>query len=303
MADLLLVGGTGLLGGKIAQRLADRDVPFRALVRPQTNASSLESLGAEVVRGDLTDPSSLTPAVTGITTVITTANAIGRVLAGEKNLSIEDVDRRGNESLIRAAEAAGVRRFVFLAGYHHAPGMEDSPLGAAKVHIEAVLRTSPMRSVIMRPTPFQEIWLSPMTGIYPDRRLAVIYGHGRIPWPYVAIDDVAEAAVRLALADDPPAEVDFGGTQRLTRHEVVDAFERATGTRFRRMTVPRPAMALGSRLLRRRKPALASVMTLSLASDKAELPLDDRPLRDLGIEPRSTTDAIDRMVRTMPSRT
>ena len=43
MTDLLLVGGTGLLGGKIAERLAQRDVRFRALVRPQTDASRLES--------------------------------------------------------------------------------------------------------------------------------------------------------------------------------------------------------------------------------------------------------------------
>jgi uncharacterized protein YbjT (DUF2867 family) len=302
MADLLLVGGTGLLGGKIAERLAQRGVPFRALVRPQTDASALEALGAEVVRGDLTDRPSLPAALSGMRTVITTANAIGRVLAGAKDVTIDAVDRQGNESLIRAAEAAGVQRFVFVAGYHHAPGMEDSPLGAAKLHVEEVLRASPMRSVIMRPAPFQEIWLSPVTGIYPDRRLALIYGHGRTPWPYVAVDDVAEAAVRLAFADDPPAEVDFGGAQRLTRHEVVDAFERATGTKFRRIPVPRPAMAIGGRLLRRRNPALASVMALSLASDKAELPIDSRPLDDLGIEPRSTTDAIDAMVRT-PSRT
>ncbi len=41
---------------------------------------------------------------------------MSRLLAGAKDLSIEDVDRRGNESLIRAAEAARVRRFVFVAG-------------------------------------------------------------------------------------------------------------------------------------------------------------------------------------------
>src|SRR5918993_737638 len=91
MADLLLVGGTGLLGGKIAERLAARDVPFLALVRPQTDASPLEALGAEIVRGDLRDPGSVTAAVAGMTTVVTTANAIGRLLTGVKDLSIEDV--------------------------------------------------------------------------------------------------------------------------------------------------------------------------------------------------------------------
>jgi uncharacterized protein YbjT (DUF2867 family) len=298
MADLLLVGGTGLLGSRIAERLSGRDVPFRALVRPRTDASQLEALGAEVVRGDLRDADSVAAAVAGTTTVVTTANAIGRLLAGVTDLSIEDVDRRGNETLIRAAEAAGVRRFVFVAGYHRAPGMvERAPFAAAKVHAEDLLAASPMQTVVVRPGPFQEVWLSPETGIQPARRLALIQGRGRTPWPYVAADDVAEAVVRLTLADDPPADVDFGGPQRLTRHEVVDAFERATGTTFRRVSVPRPVLALGSRLLRRRNPALASAMGLALASDQAELPIDDRPLRELGIEPLSTTDAIERMVR------
>jgi uncharacterized protein YbjT (DUF2867 family) len=298
MADLLLVGGTGLLGQKIAQRLADRDIPFRALVRPRTDASRLASLGAEVVRGDLTDRPSLPAALAGTATVITTANAITRILGGAADMTIDAVDRQGNESLIRAAEAAGVQRFVFVAGHHSAPGMvQRAPFAAAKVHTEELLRASPMRSVIVRPGQFQDFWLSPASGIKPNRRVAIIHGHGRTPWPYVAADDVAEACVRLAVADDAPAEFDFGGPQRLTRHEVVDAFERAMGVKFRRVSVPRPVMAAGNRMLRRRNPALASVLGMSLVSDMVELPLDDRPLRDLGIEPRSTTDAIDAMVR------
>jgi hypothetical protein len=56
-------------------------------------------------------------------------------------------------------------------------------------------------------------------------------------------------------------------------------------------------MALGSRLLRNRNPAIASVMGMGLASDVTELPIDDRPLKALGIEPRSTTGAIEQMVR------
>ena len=298
MSGLLLVGGTGLLGGAIAERLAQRGDPFRALVRPTTDATALAALGAEVVRGDLTEPSTLPPALAGISTVVTTANAIGRLLAGAQDVSIEAVDMRGNEALIGAAEAAGVQRFVFVAGYHHAPGMvERAPFAAAKVHAEELLKASSMRSVIVRPGPFQEVWLSPSTGIDPRRRLALIHGRGRTPWAYVAVDDVADAVVRLAFADDPPADLDFGGPEQLTRHQVVDAFERATGTRFRRVSIPRPILALGSRLLRRRKPALASVMGMALSSDENELPIDDRPLRELGIEPRSTTEAIERMAR------
>jgi NADH dehydrogenase len=61
-------------------------------------------------------------------------------------------------------------------------------------------------------------------------------------------------------------------------------------------------LAVGARLLRRTKPEIASILGMSLTRDIEGSRLDDRPLRELGIEPRSTTDAIEQIVRT-PSRT
>ena len=68
-----------------------------------------------MIRGDLRDPSSLGPALAGIDTVVTTANAIGRILAGPTELTIADVDGQGTQNLIRAAEKTGVGRFVFVS--------------------------------------------------------------------------------------------------------------------------------------------------------------------------------------------
>ena len=67
-------------------------------------------------------------------------------------------------------------------------------------------------------------------------------------------------ASRLALADDPPAEIELANSEELTRREVVDAFERAYGTHFRRISVPRPVLSTGARLMRRVNPAMASVL-------------------------------------------
>ena len=167
---LLLVGGTGELGSRIAARLAERGLPFRALVRPSSDASALEALGAEVVRGDLTDSASLDEAMTGVTKVVTTANAMSRMMAGAKDLSFEAVDRDGNAALIRAAENAGVERFVFLSMAGLSLAMTArSPFAAAKVRTERMLRQSPMRTVIVRPAPFHEVWLSCITGTDPGQ--------------------------------------------------------------------------------------------------------------------------------------
>lgn len=293
MTGLLLCGATGDLGSRIAARLAERGVPFRALVRPSSDASALEALGAPVVRGDLTAPTGLGPALTGVSTVLTTATAISRMMAGATDLSFESVDRDGNAALVRAAEAAGVQRFVFVSMAGLSPAMVSrSALAAAKQRTEALLRASPMRTVIVRPAPFDEVWLTATTGIRPDARRATIFGRGRARASFVASDDVAEACTRLATADDPQADIDIGGPEALSRRDVVTAYERATGARFRRIPIPRPVLAAGNRALRNRKPAVAAVMGLALTLDEEGCEVSAQPLRSMGIEPRSASDFI-----------
>jgi NADH dehydrogenase len=292
-ADLLLCGGTGNLGSRIAARLVERGVRLRALVRPESSAAALRSLGAEISLGDLRDDESLAAAVDGVRTVVTTANAITRLLSGVKGLSIASVDREGNAALIRAAEAAGVERFVFVSMAGISEFMvARAPFAAAKEHTERLLAASPLRSVIIRPAPAQGLWLGRNVGVRPDRRRAVVFGRGRSGVSYLAEDDAAEACARLATMDDPPAMVEFGGPEVMTRHEVVDALERAFGARFRRLSVPRAVLAAGSRVLRRPKPEVASVMGMSLAMDVEGCAPSAEPLRELGIEPRPMSDAI-----------
>ncbi|SHN76381.1 Nucleoside-diphosphate-sugar epimerase [Geodermatophilus obscurus] len=289
MSELLLCGATGDLGGRIAVRLTDRGIPFRALVRPRSDTSALRSSGVELIVGDLTDPPGLDRALAGVRTVVTTANAIGRGLAGAEDVSIERVDRDGIAALVRAAEAAGVDRFVFVSAQGMTDAMVDLvPFFAAKRATERLLQASSMRSVIVRPAAFQETWLGPESGIRPEKRLAVIYGRGRTPVPYVAEDDVAEACVRLATTADPPPALDLGGPEALTRHEVVDAFEHVLGARMRRVVVPRRVLAFGARALRRRRPELASLLGIAVSMDTGEEGGVEE-LRTLGIEPRAAS--------------
>ncbi|ADB74501.1 SDR family oxidoreductase [Geodermatophilus obscurus] len=286
MSEIVLCGATGDLGGRIAVRLAERRIPFRALVRPHSDTAVLRASGAELSVGDLTDPPGPERALAGARTVVTTANALGRSMAGARDVSIERVDRDGNAALVRAAEAAGVERFVFVSGQGMTAAMVDLvPFFAAKRATERLLQASSMRSVIVRPAAFQEAWLGPESGIRPEKRLAVIYGRGRTPLPYVAEDDVAEACIRLATMDDPPGELDLGGPEALTRHEVVDALEHALGVPMRRIVVPRRALAFGARALRRRRPELASILGIALSMDVGE-EVGAEGLRTLGIEPR-----------------
>jgi uncharacterized protein YbjT (DUF2867 family) len=76
---ILLCGGTGMLGERVAHRLAERGREFRVLVRKTSDTSALRALSAEMVVGDLRDRNSLAEAVRDADTIISTANSMGGV--------------------------------------------------------------------------------------------------------------------------------------------------------------------------------------------------------------------------------
>ncbi|WP_327711382.1 NmrA family NAD(P)-binding protein [Streptomyces sp. NBC_00464] len=109
-SDIVLVtGATGRQGGATARALLAAEVPVRALVRDPGSkpARTIEALGAELVRADLSDRASLGPAVEGVRAVFSVLmppmDETGVDFAGELAQATNLVD---------AAKAGGVRQFV-----------------------------------------------------------------------------------------------------------------------------------------------------------------------------------------------
>jgi nucleoside-diphosphate-sugar epimerase len=107
---VLVTGPTGKVGNAVARALHARGDDVRALARDPAAAADVLPAGVEVVRGDVTDPASLGPAVAGCELVF---NAMGVPEQWTKDEELfERVNARGTENVVRAAAAAGVRRVV-----------------------------------------------------------------------------------------------------------------------------------------------------------------------------------------------
>jgi uncharacterized protein YbjT (DUF2867 family) len=286
---ILVVGASGELGGRVLRLLRARDEKVRALVRPATADSEVAATGAEVAHGDLTDPASLPAACQGIDTVIATATAIARRLSGAGGPSIKEVDEIGMAALVDAAQAAGVKRFVYLS-YAGADVGLGSPLERAKLATERRLRSTSMRVVIVRPDAFQEIHLAPLGRFDMAAGKVAVFGKGDTKRRYVSTDDVALLVTALATEADPPELVEFGGPEAISRNEAIAAAERITGRPMKRQSMPRWAARAGMRVLDKPKDGLASVFATGLMQDTIPVTWDDQPLRARGIEPRPATD-------------
>src|SRR5688572_26808322 len=122
---LLLTGATGRVGGALLTRLMARREPVRCLVRDPRRLGP-ERVRVQIALGDLGDPSSFRHALRGVRTVV----HLAATERDQAHATIEEIDGVATWRLLRAAEAAGVERFVFL-----------SPLGATRHHRSRVHRT------------------------------------------------------------------------------------------------------------------------------------------------------------------
>jgi len=229
----LVVGATGPvgLGGEICRQLRAAGRPVRALARQTANAdrvAELARIGVELVHGDLKKPHSLREACRGIETVISTASMM---VSSQKGDTVENVDGTGQTDLVDAAEAAGVRSFVYLSFSQHID--RDFPFRNAKRAVEHRLKQSRLAYTILRPTFLMEVWLSPIAGFDFGHAHARIYGRGRNPISWISMYDVARFAV---LSLDTPlarnATFELGGPEAMSPLDVVRIFEEAGGPRF-----------------------------------------------------------------------
>ena len=242
---ILVVGATGLVGGRAALALREQGHPVRAMVRggaARAEAAPLARAGAEIVDADLRRPETLSAACSGARAVICTATTMPH--GADDGLRRVDLD--GVLSLIEASERAGVGRFVYtsFSGTLTTP----SPLTHAKRTCEQRLRDGTMISIILRPTCFMEVWLSPVVGFEPANGRVRIYGTGKEGITFMSALDVGEFAAAAAVRPDATSEVlELGGPETISLREVVRRYETFRGADVSLEVVPLAALEEGYR--------------------------------------------------------
>ncbi|QRO02004.1 NAD-dependent epimerase/dehydratase family protein [Archangium violaceum] len=111
--NVLVTGATGLIGNAIVRRLQGRGGRVRALVRDPERAARVLPAGVDLVRGDVTEPDSLPAAMKEVEWLF---HAAGMPEQWQPDSSIFDrVNRQGTVNVLRAAQAARVKRVVYTS--------------------------------------------------------------------------------------------------------------------------------------------------------------------------------------------
>ncbi len=112
MPKVLVTGATGLVGSHTAARFRERGWEVRALVRPSSGTAFLESLHAELVRGDVTDVAGLSGTADGCHAVVHCAAHLGTPAPWSH---FNAVNVQGTLNVVAESLRAGVQRFVHIS--------------------------------------------------------------------------------------------------------------------------------------------------------------------------------------------
>ncbi len=245
---LLLTGATGLVGSALLRRLTARGEPVRCLVRDPRRLGP-ERVRVQITIGDLTDPRAYRQALRGTRTVVHLAAAI----RDEPHASIEELNAVATLRLVRSAERAGARRFVFFSALGAAHHSRTRFFRAKALAQEAVERSS-LETTIFSPSIVYapgDPWLT-LLERFSYLPAIPVSGSGRALYQPIWAEDVADCVVAALMASGPRRRsYELAGPETLSYDEIVRAAVHANGRRRRLLHVPLPAAKASLRLLRR----------------------------------------------------
>ncbi|MFC4224840.1 SDR family oxidoreductase [Lysinibacter cavernae] len=113
---ILVTGATGYVGGRLVPILLNAGYRVRVLARTPDRLRDVPWAGAvEIAKGDLLDAESLAAAFDGIDAAYYLVHSMG---SAQRRRDFDTTERESASNVVAAAEAAGVKRIVYLGGLH-----------------------------------------------------------------------------------------------------------------------------------------------------------------------------------------
>jgi dihydroflavonol-4-reductase len=254
---VFLTGATGFIGHHVAHALAAEGAHLRMLVRKSSKLANLEGTTGETHVGDLADPESLKPALSGCDAVVHVAADYRLWIPDPAAMYKANVD--GTRELLRLAREARVKRFVYTSSvatmHFRRDGLvinEETPvclkdmvghykrskflaeqeaIKAAQDGQRVIILnpTSPIGPNDSKPTPTGQIFLDFLNGKFPaymDTGLNL-----------VDVAEVARAHVTALTKGQPGRRYILGG-ENLTLKQILDKMALITGLKSPTVEIP-----------------------------------------------------------------
>src|SRR5258708_30609590 len=245
---ILITGSTGYIGQHLVRRLIAQGERPRCLVRdPQKAAHLFPGVQIEVVQGDTTQPATLAEAVKSVETIVHT----GFMTADRKESPgnhYEATNVAGTTNLVKAAEAAGVRRVIEVSGLgtrHDKPGsyMQGRYLA------EKQLKESSLDWTIIRPSVLfgkNAPFIKGLTDLIQHSPVVPLIGGGKVMFQPISVDDVVSVILKVLAEPRHCSHATFtiGGPDYYSFTQIIDSLLHNMHKKTLKAPAPRPLVII-----------------------------------------------------------
>jgi len=266
LKTVFLTGPDGILGNNLVPELINRGFHVRALIQNGRDAGYTQSLGAEIVTGDILNEDVTAKAMAGCDFVIHAAANTN--IWPTRDQMIWKVNVEGTRNVIQAALTNKVKKMIHIGtansfgfGSKVYPGNETLPYACAPYRLDymdskyeaqkmilSAVKESGLPAVILNPTfmigPFD---FKPSSG-----QLIISVCKNKVPGytqggrNYVYVKDVV-TAIANALEIGRVGECYILGNENLSYQEIFDKISKATGAKPVKRSIPSAGtIALGA---------------------------------------------------------
>jgi len=287
---VLLTGATGYVGRRLLEGLLAEGHRVRCLVRRPDAVDEETQRGAEVVAGDVLDPSSLGAAMQAVDT----AYYLVHSMAGGRGF--EERDREAAVNFARAARDAGVRRIIYLGALADEAGPLSRHL-RSRLEVGRVLRDSGVPTTEFRASiviGVGSLSFEIMRALVERLPVMVTPKWVRALCQPIAVNDLISYLIGALQRKSGQSEVfEIGGADRVAYRDLMLEYARQRG--LRRVLIPVPVLTpyLSSLWLALVTPLHFAVGRRLIESLRAPTVVrDGQALTAFDVRPRGFRDAI-----------
>lgn len=228
--NILITGASGNTGLPVVERLAQMNVPFRAMIHSPGKEQLVKKGSAEVVVGDFHDAASLELALEGIDRVYL--------------LSPPSQDQfKQQTSFVDIAKKKGVKHIVKLSALGTSL---DSPVGLLRAHaqIEEYIKKSGIAYTFLRPHFFMENLLMNTATVRKDGTIYSPLGEARIS--AISVQDIGAVVAAILTSNGHAGKVyTLTGPTAVTYAEIAATLEKVIARPVHYVPVPYEAAQQG----------------------------------------------------------
>jgi uncharacterized protein YbjT (DUF2867 family) len=294
---VVVVGGTGMLGGQVVTALRARGKRVRALVRPKSDAARLVQTGVEIAQGDMMDPASLLRAMDGADAVVSTAAGYTRHSKGDT----PEIDTTGNRNLADAASQTGIPRLV-LTSIVTCDQTPQVPHFWHKKLAEDRLEELGVPFVSLRPGAFLD-QVTRMGGDPFAKRRLMWFGSPTIPLTFLLTSDLAGYLADAVDAPDVDGQrIDIGWDRPVSMQDIAQISGRLLGQQIRVRTIPASLISAAAAVVSPFSPMAKDLDAMMRWFQTGQYVADPTRQSEVFGQPPIAEDAISRFVGSLGHR-